>query len=213
MTLSDVIVVIQARMSSSRFPGKVLAPLDGVPVLRHVVAAVTSALPAQNVIVATSVEVSDDPLAAYAATLGVAVVRGPLDNVIERFRMCARSRSVTWIGRVNADSPLLDPNLVGRVLAERTRDRFDLITTVFPRTFPRGQNVELMRAETLLSLEDQELMPADREHVTAFFYRHPERFAIHNVESGNPALALDSTAVDTLEDLQRLNARVRSATS
>jgi spore coat polysaccharide biosynthesis protein SpsF len=83
-------------------------------------------------------------------------------------------------------------------------DTADLITTTARRTFPKGQNVELIRTSTLLSLPQSELMPSDREHVTAFLHRHPERFHIVNVESGDPKLADESVVVDTLEDLRRL---------
>ena len=202
--MNDVTIVVQARMSSSRFPGKVLASLHGQPILQHVVAAARSVVDIRNIVVATSVDPSDDPVSAYAKMLGVAVVRGPLEDVLERFRECARQVGTEWIGRLNADSPLLDPLIIARVLEARLEDAYDLVTTVFPRTFPKGQNVELIRVSTLMSLGDDELTAGDREHVTAFFYRHPERFLIRNVESGSPALAGDSVAVDTIDDLRRL---------
>ena len=138
-------------------------------------------------------------------SLGVSVVRGPLDDVLERFRLCARRRNSEWIGRINADSPLLDPAVIARVLAARHESPpCDMVTTVFPRTFPRGQNVELIRSIALWSVADDELTREDREHVTRFFYRHPDRFAIRNIESATPGLANTSLAVDTINDLQRL---------
>ena len=186
-------------------PGKVLAPLRGRPILAHVVAAVAAVVKVDDIIVATSIEPSDDPVAAYAGVLGVGVVRGPLDDVLERFRLCVRREKREWIGRVNADSPLLDPLIVAEVIAARNGGGpCDLITTVFPRTFPRGQNVELIRSAALLALPDGELTTADREHVTAFFYRHADRFKIHNIESPMPNAADTSLAVDTLDDLRRL---------
>ena len=86
----------------------------------------------------------------------------------------------------------------------RLERAYDVVTTVFPRTFPKGQNVEAIRTSALLALRDAELTDDDREHVTAFFYRHPDRFLIRNVESGDPSPGDRSVAVDTLEDLRRL---------
>lgn len=201
---ADYVFVVQARMNSARFPGKVLASLNGMPILAHVLNRLSAAIPRTEILVATSDRPSDDPIAAYAPTLGVDVVRGPLDDVLERFRMCARLRPRQWIGRINADSPLLDPDVVRRVVDARIDAQADLITTVFPRTFPAGQNVELIRAASLARLPDDELTAEDREHVTAFFYRHPDRFSIRNIESSQPSASGESLAVDTLDDLRRL---------
>jgi spore coat polysaccharide biosynthesis protein SpsF len=196
-------VFVQARMSSRRFPGKVLAPLGGQPLIRHVVRAVDGALPGVDRIVLTSVEPSDDPLAAYLGTLGVPVFRGPRDDVLERFRLCLGRYPADTIVRVCADSPLLDAAVAQAVVAAATPG-VDLATTTFPRSFPRGQNVEAIRADALLGLETGALTAEDREHVTRFFYRHAGRFRIVNVGSGDRRRAEETLAVDTVEDLARL---------
>ena len=197
-------VLVQARMSSRRFPGKVLAPLRGEPIIRHVLRAVERALPEAPVVVVTSVESSDDPLAAYVASLGVPVFRGPRDDVLERFRLCVSRQPCDAVLRVCADSPRLDPGVLRAVVARGERGDADLVTTTFPRTYPRGQNAELIHSAALLGVQARELTAHDREHVTAFFYRHPGRFRIVNVESGNPRLATLSVAVDTIDDLERV---------
>jgi spore coat polysaccharide biosynthesis protein SpsF len=196
--------VVQARMSSRRFPGKVLAPFRGEPLIAHVLAALRRALPAVPVVVATSGEPADDPLALYVASTGTKVFRGPLDDVLARFRLCAAEYPSDWILRVSADSPLLDAGMLKQVVAHAASAEHDLVTTIHPRTFPRGHNAELIRATALAAIDGEALSEADREHVTPFFYRHPERFRILNVESGDPDLAGLSFAVDTLEDLRRL---------
>jgi spore coat polysaccharide biosynthesis protein SpsF len=201
---ADYVFLIQARMSSARFPGKVLASLNGIPILARVVNQLAEAVSRHDIVVATSDQPSDDPIAAYAPALGVECFRGPLDDVLERFRLYARTRTCQWVGRISADSPLLDADVVRRVVDARTTGRADLVTTTFPRTLPAGQNVELIRVDSLMRLPDEELTAEDREHVTAFFYRHAERFIIHNVESRRPVVAGESLAVDTLEDLRRL---------
>ena len=191
-------------MSSRRFPGKVLAPFKGQPLIRHVLAAVEYALPSVHIVVATSIERPDDPLASYLSTLGVTVFRGPLDNVFERFRMCVFEHPCDWFLRLSADSPFLDGCVLQAVVDHVESADCDLVTTIFPRTFPIGQNAELIRVSTFMTIEAGELSADDREHVTTFFYRSPDRFRIVNVESGNPQLGELSLAVDTVEDLHRL---------
>lgn len=194
---------IQARMTSRRFPGKVLAPFRGEPILRHVVRAVGQSLPHDRIVIVTSSEASDDPVAAYAATIGVECFRGPLDDVLERFRQAAAAFPSEWILRVSADSPLLDPAVLRRVM-NAASDEVDLVSTICPRTFPHGHNAELIRTTVLRAVDPADLSPDDREHVTPFFYRHPERFMIRNIESDDPHRAAETLAVDSIDDLERL---------
>ncbi|MEO8707157.1 MAG: NTP transferase domain-containing protein [Kofleriaceae bacterium] len=202
---SEIHVFIQARMSSRRFPGKVLAPFRGQPLIWHVIDRVATALPELPVLVLTSTDASDDPLAAYLAYLGTRCFRGPLDDVVARFQLAAREHAARWLLRICADSPLLDDRVLRAVTAAHD-PALDLVTTTAPRTFPKGHNAELINAASLAALDPGELDDADREHLTRFFHRHPERFRIKNVESGDPALASLELAVDTVEDLQRLEA-------
>jgi spore coat polysaccharide biosynthesis protein SpsF len=196
-------VFIQARMSSARFPGKVLAPFRGRPIIWHVIDTVTKALPDLPRTVVTSTASTDDPLVAYLDTLPIPVVRGSLLDVAERFRLAMRQQPAAWVLRVSADSPVLCVPVLRRVVAAASTD-WDLITTTFPRTFPKGQNAELMRADAFMRIDADRLDADDREHVTRFFYRHPTSFRILNVFSGDQSLANQDLAIDTVDDLQRL---------
>lgn len=200
----SVSVLIQARMSSRRFPGKVLAPLQGKPIIRHVLTAVEQALPQGQIVVVTSSEQSDDPLVSYLNTLDVSVFRGPLENVFKRFRLCLSRYPCEWFLRVNADSPLLNVRLLRAIIAYAGKVECDLVTTIFPRTFPKGQNVELIRTSSFMVIDESTLSSDEREHVTPYFYRNPERFRIVNIDSGNSGLAELGLAVDTVDDLLRL---------
>jgi spore coat polysaccharide biosynthesis protein SpsF len=194
---------VQARMSSRRFPGKVLAPFRGQPIVRHVVERIASALPDVPVVVATSVEPSDDPLAAYLASRGIPCHRGPLGDVFARFRGCLLQYPCDWVLRVTADSPVLEEGMLQAVVAARA-DGVDLVTTTLERSFPRGSNAELIRAAALAGIAETELTEHDREHVTPFFHRHPQRFRLVNVKADGPSRAHLNVAVDTIEDLERL---------
>jgi spore coat polysaccharide biosynthesis protein SpsF len=197
---------VQARMSSRRFPGKVLAPFRGKPLIRHVLDRLHLMLAGVKSVVVTSSDQSDDPLVAYISSHGVPHFRGSLDDVFERFRRCLEAHPCRWILRICADSPFLDGEVLEAVVSRADDPKLDLVTTIFPRTFPRGLNAELIRTDTLLAIRAEELADADREHVTPFFYRNHERFRILNIESGDPQLSGLSFAVDTIGDLRRLEA-------
>src|SRR5215510_1303815 len=188
---------LQARMSSRRFPGKVLAPLGGRPLIAHLIAHVARVIALNNVTVLTSTEPSDDPLAWYIRELGVSVYRGALQNVAARFQGCLRVYPCTWFFRLCADSPLLESSLLKTFLSYYERTDLDLVTNVFPRTFPRGQSVEMVRASTFAALNVQTFSPEEQEHVTAIFYSQPQAFRIMNVRSHDPHQAETSLAVDT----------------
>jgi len=215
----SIAVFVQARMSSRRFPGKVLAPFQGRPIISWVVESVGRALPGLPIIVATSIEASDDPLAAYLDWSGVSHFRGPLQDVFARFCACLEENPCDWILRICADSPLLNERVLQAVVEPVQRGQatdVDLVTTTAPRTFPKGQNAELINVKTLRSLDPADLTASDREHVTGYFHRSSDRFRILNISSGEPGLAALSFAVDTVDDLHRLeslDARAANAPS
>jgi spore coat polysaccharide biosynthesis protein SpsF len=202
-------IFIQARMSSTRFPGKVLAPLQGRPLIAHLISAASQVVPPSRVAVLTSTENSDDPLACYANEIGVCVFRGALDDVLSRYQSCLRKYPCEWFFRVCADSPWIDPALLEIMLGHRD-EAIDLITNVFPRTFPKGQSAELLKATTFAALEPNTLTREEKEHVTLPYYRRSNRFRIVNIRSSDARLAAQSFVVDTLDDLRQLEGMSRS---
>lgn len=192
-------------MGSTRFPGKVLAPFRGEPIVLHVVRAAADALGADRVVVLTSDTAADDPLAAYLSHSGIGCLRGPLDDVFERFRLAATAYPSEWIVRLCADSPLLDPGLI-REVVRAAGEGTDVVTTVFPRrAVPKGSAVEMVRSTVLLAVPPGELDDKDREHVFTYFYRHADAYSIRSVEPrGVPS---GDVVVDTIDDLRRLEGR------
>jgi spore coat polysaccharide biosynthesis protein SpsF (cytidylyltransferase family) len=191
-------------MSSQRFPGKVLAPFKGKPLIAQVIGRITQAVPAASVVLATSGEPADDPLVALVRELGIAVFRGPLENVFRRFQLCLEEYPCTWFFRICGDSPLLYGELLQILLAHSHRSDLDLVTNVYPRTFPKGQSVEMLRSETFAAIPGDLLSEEEQEHVTKYYYNHPDRFRMLNLESGDPRLGQMSHVVDTIDDLRRL---------
>lgn len=196
-------VFVQARISSGRFPAKVLAPFRGKPIVSHVIERISEVVPPKAIVVATSADASDDPLAAYLREMGVTVFRGPLEDVFTRYRLCLEKYSCDWFFRVCADSPLLNSNLIVQMLSLRS-DETDLVTNVQLRTFPRGQSLELINAQTFANVDIAMLSADEKEHVTKVFYAHPDHYQIINIISSDSKLVEQSLAVDTIEDLRRL---------
>jgi spore coat polysaccharide biosynthesis protein SpsF (cytidylyltransferase family) len=197
--------VVQARMSSERLPGKVLRPLAGKPALQYVLERLERAREPDLVVVATSVDPGDDPIEELCGQLGVQVHRGPLENVAERFGEVAERFDLSAFARVTADSPLLDQRVVDRAVKLFREGNFDLVTNVFPSTFPSGQSVEVVARDAFGSAFAKMTDPDELEHVTLFFYRNPELFRIENFTAGHDDGDLD-VSLDTVEDARLLEA-------
>ncbi len=180
----DISIIIQARIGSSRLPGKVLERVARKPILQYVVERVARCRGAGVAVVATSTEAADDPIAKFCEKQNVACFRGPLEDVAERFRRTLEAYPCDAFVRVNADSPLLDPHIVDRGIDLFRRGGLDLVTNTFPRTYPSGQSVEVVNAETFRRACEQMRDPEDREHVTRYFYRNADAFRILNFTSG-----------------------------
>jgi spore coat polysaccharide biosynthesis protein SpsF len=193
-------------MSSRRFPGKVLAPFHGQPLIQHVLRSAKAAVGTENVAVLTSDQRSDDPLAAYLEKLQVPVFRGPLDDVFDRFRQAAERWPCERFIRICSDSPLLCTDLLKDAIAKSTLLTADLITNVNPRTFPKGQSLEIVNTATFLAINPEDLTDHDREHVTPIFYRRRNHYQILNLRSPDSHWSEIGTTVDTLDDLRRLEA-------
>jgi len=204
------VAIVTARYSSRRFPGKVLHKLHGRPMLAHTLDRLKSVDQLDEILVATSSDVSDEAIAEFAQASGFPAWRGQLDDVLGRLQAAASAHNADAIVRISGDSPLLDPNLIRAVLELFIRDRPDLATNVFPRSFPKGQSVEVVSRDALERLAYQARLAEDREHVTRYAYSNPGRFSIRNfvAETSRPELQL---SVDTPADLDRA-ARLMVAT-
>ncbi len=193
-----VLAVLQARMSSTRLPGKVLRPLLGEPMLGRQIERLRRARRLSRIVVATSVEAEDEAIAAYCRTIGVECFRGDLDDVLGRFLGALDAFGpAESFARLTADCPLADPALIDRAAEEHAASGADYTHVQQKWTFPKGLDVEICRTPVLQAV-GREAEGADREHVTAFIYARPERFRIHAINR-DPPLRYRWT-VDTEED-------------
>jgi spore coat polysaccharide biosynthesis protein SpsF len=197
-----IAAIVQARMSSVRCPGKVLRDSNGKPLLSFLLERVQRASGINTVIVATSEEESDDAIANYCAYKGVPCFRGPRMDVAERFARLLTDHPFDAFVRLCGDSPFLDPAILSRAISLFRETRPDIVTNVFPRSYPAGQSVEVIDSATFLTVQPHFVEADDREHVTAHFYDHPDRFRIENF-SHDPDLSYLSLAVDTEADFVR----------
>jgi spore coat polysaccharide biosynthesis protein SpsF len=195
----SVLCVVQARTGSSRLPGKVLCELDGRPMLRYMLDRL-AALRVDELVVATSDLPRDDAIAEIARAAGRRCVRGSESDVLARFARALDTHHADDVVRLTADCPLTDPEIVAAVLARHRETGADYTSNVFPRTFPKGLDVEVMRATALRAAAAEARDPDEREHVTPFLYRRPERFQLANLTSGE-TLGDERWTVDTAEDL------------
>jgi len=205
MPSSDVICVVQARMGSSRRPGKVLADLKGRPMLTVLLDRLRDL--SVPVVVATSDTTADDPIADLGDERGNAVVRGSETDVLARFGMALDRFEPEHVVRITADCPLTDPALVEQVLSLHRESDADYTTNVRPRTYPRGLDVEVARASALREAIERATDPLEREHVMPYLYRRPRAFRLANLRHSE-LLGRESWTVDTPEDLDRVRSIV-----
>ncbi len=192
-------IFIQARMSSTRLPGKVLMPFHGKPIIQNVV----DAAGIDKSVVLTSTEQSDDALVEYLKENNIAHFRGPLHDVYGRFCNAINHYNAEWVMRICADSPLIPTHLI-TAMENIKRDDADIITNVHPRSFPKGHSVEIIRARTMLNIPKDNLDDDDKEHVTRYFYQNSKNFKIISVTQPNNMSAQD-LAIDTQNDYDRLS--------
>ncbi|RYE43047.1 MAG: hypothetical protein EOP24_30135 [Hyphomicrobiales bacterium] len=204
-------IVVLCRYGSERLPGKILRELHGRPLLSYIVERVRKGASACPVVVATSDEAPDDPIAAYCRRAGIECFRGSLGDVAQRFLDCAESHGWDFAVRINGDNLFVDPATLNAMLAVAQTDAFDFVTNVPGRTFPFGMSVEIVRTSFYRSAMRDAREAPHREHVTSWLYDHPgvgRRYVYQNRTC--PEAAGLQLAVDTAEDFE-LASRILAA--
>jgi spore coat polysaccharide biosynthesis protein SpsF len=199
------VAIVQARMGSSRLPGKVLEVVEGQTVLGHTVRRAQRIDGVDRVVVATTTAPSDDAVIAECERLGVRWGRGSEDDVLARYVAAARASEAELIVRITSDCPLLDPRVsadVVRALAGALArgEAVDYASNTLARRYPRGLDTEVFTIEALERAHRTARTAREREHVTLTMYEHPADFRLVSVAPGRDASAHRWT-VDTAEDL------------
>ena len=207
------VAIIQARMGSTRLPGKVLLDLGDRAVLGWVVLAAKAIPGVDQVVVATSTLSQDRAIADWCAANEVACFRGSEQDVLTRFADAARLFEAEIVLRLTADCPLLDPEVCGQVLALLHLTGADYATNADPRRWPDGLDCEALRAAALFSAENQAISDHDREHVTPFIRNNRDRYRVDSLACPLPGLGSERWTLDTPADFEFLQNLARRLSS
>jgi spore coat polysaccharide biosynthesis protein SpsF len=169
-----VVAILQARMGSTRLPGKVLLPAAGKPLIAHMLERVQRAERLDEIWLATSGDLVNDPLAMEVAATGIPVFRGSEEDVLSRYAAVAEKTGADWIVRLTGDCPLHDPAIIDAVIAFAVDhgDRYDYVCNSLRPTYPDGLDVEAFTRDALSRAAKEATTPLQREHVTPFIHRH-----------------------------------------
>jgi len=198
-----MLAIIQARTNSQRLPGKVLTQICGVPLINRVYQSVKKCTHVTDIVVATSVNPSDDLLAEHCRNAKIECHRGELESVYDRFLGVLEKKSNSAFVRICADSPLIDASTIDEMVCKFNLILPDIVTNVRHRSFPKGQSVEII--STKIFKEARKYISESRhlEHVTSFFYENSKQYEIDNIEYCEDR-SCAQLSIDTLDDLHRM---------
>lgn len=196
-----IVAIIQARMSSQRLAGKVLAPVAGRPLLGHVIARVRQCKEMDEVTVATTCKPADDAVARYCSQEKIFCFRGSEEDVLDRYYRAALEANADAVTRITADCPLMDAQVVDATAARFRRGGLDYVSNTLKRSYPDGLDVEVFSFGALECAWREATLRSEREHVTPYIWKHPERFRLGNVRFSED-LSLLRWTVDEPADLE-----------
>lgn len=202
--MNKVGIVILCRYNSSRFPGKILKEINGKPIIKHIFDRLSQRFDSSNIVIATSKEVTDNPIAEYAKQFDLPLFRGSLNNVAQRFYEAGKSKQWDYAIRINGDNLFIDLDTIESMIqVAQENQAYDLVSNVPERTFPYGMSIEVLKLATYIPKAKTWQDEFYTEHVTSFYYKHPNEFnicAIKNTEYLN--LSQLKLAIDTKEDFE-----------
>jgi spore coat polysaccharide biosynthesis protein SpsF len=201
-----VVGVIQARTGSTRLPGKVLMPLGGRPLLQRMLERVQESRELDALVVATTRLAADSSIRSLCDALGVDCISGDASDLLDRHLQAARATDAEAIVKIPSDCPLIDPRVIDRVVGffRAHSPSLDFVSNLYPPSWPDGNDVEVLRRETLEIAWAEAKRPFQREHTTPFVWDQPERFRLGNVtwDAGVDLSASHRLTLDYLEDYQ-----------
>lgn len=202
-----MLVIIQARSNSKRFKNKVLVPIYGKSLISHVVDKIRKSKKKIKIVVSTSRDKSDDSLVDHLKSSGINFFRGSLNNVALRLFNTARKYRSNYFIRISGDSPLFDFRILDRaIMLKKKNKNIDLITNVFPRTFPKGQSIEIIKT-SIIKNNIKQFNDHNKEHVTSYFYENFKNFKIKNFTNKYKYNSL-KLSIDTIVDLNTIKKKI-----
>lgn len=200
-----ILGIVQARVSSTRLPGKVLKPILGRPMIEHQLERLQRVRSIDKLMVATSDQPEDRLLVSLCGTLGVACFCGNLEDVLDRFYRAAQSQEADTVVRLTGDCPLADPEVVEEVITHFVQGDYDYVSNSLTPTYPDGLDVEVMTFRALETAWREARLASQREHVTPFIWQSRHRFRVANCANGVD-LSHHRWTVDEPEDFELVTA-------
>lgn len=200
-----LVALVQARMGSTRLPGKALKDIHGRTMLARVVRRALRSALIDKLVVATTEKEADDAIVSECDSLGISCFRGSEDDVLDRYYQAARTFSADSIVRITSDCPLIDPEIIDRVMQAFLDNGPDYASNIIKSTYPRGLDVEVFTFDALEKAWYEASADFQHVHVTPYIYQHPKQFRILSV-SGDEDLSRHRWTVDTREDLALIQA-------
>ncbi len=198
-----VIAIVQARMGSTRLPGKVLIDIQGKPLLEHVIERLRDSRFIDQIIIATTGNEGDRAIIEFAQSNGLSYYVGSEDDVLDRFYQAAKKFCTDTIVRITPDDPFKDTEVIDKVIGYylENKDKLDYVSNTIKPTYPEGLDVEVFSFEALEKVWQEARKASEREHVTPYIWNNPELFRLANVESDEDLSHLRWT-IDYEEDLR-----------
>ena len=197
-----MLVIIQARSNSKRFKNKVVKLILGKPMIWHLIQRIKKSKNVNKIVVATSKKKFDDKFVKYLEKIKINYFRGDLYNVVKRMYDVAKKNKVNYFLRISGDSPLIDPKVIDKaiLLHNKYKNKYDIITNIFPRSFPKGQSVEIIKKSILIRFM-KFMNLEEKEHVSRYFYNNHTKFKIKNFKSQTNKNKIN-LCVDTPKDFK-----------
>ncbi len=204
-----VVAIIQARMGSTRLPGKILKEVNGKPLLTYQIERLKASRKIDQLVVATTVKSQDDVIVDFCLSHNIKYYRGSESDVLARYYGATQQFDGETIVRITSDCPLIDPNVVDQTIDFFIDNKFDYVSNAIEPTYPRGLDVEVFSRESFEKVFKEATLSRDREHVTAYYYTNPIKFKIGSVKN-----AIDYSehrwTVDTIEDFQLIKLIIKN---
>jgi spore coat polysaccharide biosynthesis protein SpsF len=196
-----MLAIIQARTSSHRLKEKVLKKINNVEILKILILRLKKVKKIKKIIVATSYQKSDKKIVKLCLKNKIDYFTGPLNNVRKRFELCINKFNLkNVVMRVSADSPFIDIKLINKMIKiQNKKKNYDIVTNVYPRSFPKGQSIEIIKTKLFKKLSLKKMSPNENEHVTQYFYKRKKLFKIYNLKNKDNISKIN-LSIDTLND-------------
>ena len=202
-----LVCFIQARMSSKRFPNKALVKIKKKEILKIIYEKIKRDIKKLKIVILTSKDKRDEKIVNFCLKNKYSYFTGSLNNVYERYKSALKKNKIDAFIRITGDSPLINVKLLKKMIQVFKRSNSDIVTNVFPRSFPIGQSIEIINKNVFFKVNSKKLSKFHREHITSYFYKNPLKYNILNIKNKRN-LSKINLSINTKKDLKKLKKKI-----